>query len=141
MHTSHAAAPVSRTNRVMRGISRLTVPLGRPLAGRRGLRIYAVVHHTGRRSGTAYAVPVAIERTADGFVIPLPFGDATQWLRNVQAAGGCRVRWNGRDYAVTEPVVIDRAAASPAFGRIPRAVLGVAGMDAFLRLRDAGECD
>ena len=67
-------------------------------AGSRYLRLYGVVHHRGRRSGRTYTTPVVVRPTADGFVIPLAFGERADWFRNVRAAGGCEIRWNGTTY-------------------------------------------
>jgi hypothetical protein len=64
-----------------------------------------------------------------------------QWVRNVQAAGGCTVRWNGRDHVEVQPEIIDRAAAAAAFPAFARMVILFAGLDRFLRLRDADPPD
>src|SRR5579859_6506253 len=93
--------------------TRLFNPLTLPLAGSHRLPLLAVVHHRGRRSGRSYATPLGARLTADGFVIPLTFGERVDWFRNVQAAGGCVIRWKGADYALIEPVVIDWASARP----------------------------
>jgi hypothetical protein len=72
-------------------IHRLARPLGplaRPMAGTRWFSLWAILQHTGRTSGTAYSTPVAALRTAEGFIMPLPFGDATQWAKNLFATGG-----------------------------------------------------
>ncbi len=74
---------------------------------------YAVVHHVGRRSGRTYATPVSARPTPEGFVIPLPYGSNVDWCRNVLAAGHCTISWNGNDYPVGEPEVIDLATAVP----------------------------
>ena len=76
---------------------------GRPLSP------YAVVHHVGRRSGRTYSTPVSARPTPEDFVIPLPYGRDVDWCRNVQAAGHCTISWNGNDYPVGEPEVIDAA--------------------------------
>jgi deazaflavin-dependent oxidoreductase (nitroreductase family) len=120
---------------LLRSIARLFGPISRPLAGRRWFRLWAIVHHRGRRSGRRYATPVAIRATAGGAVIPLPFGDRTQWHRNVLAAGGCVVRWGGEDVPMVDPEVVDRAAAEAAFNRLLRFLIRRAGIHAFLRLR------
>ncbi len=98
----------------MASLRRLAVifqPLARPLAGSRWFPFWAILRHTGRRSGSAYATPIVVFATAEGFVIPLPFGDRTQWLKNLVAAGHGGVRSRGRDHAVSGPVVVDVAAA------------------------------
>ena len=77
---------------------RRLLPLLRPLlkgvinpqtlrAVARGQSNYAVMHHVGRRSGTAYQTPVEAYRTAEETFILLPYGPVTDWCRNVLAAG------------------------------------------------------
>jgi deazaflavin-dependent oxidoreductase (nitroreductase family) len=122
---------------LMRVLTRITDPITRPLAGRRYFKLWAVVHHTGRRSGTQYATPVAIVTTPDGFVIPLPWGERTQWARNVLEAGGCRLQWGGTEYSLIDPQLIDRDQAEPFFNRALRIGLSTFGMSVFLRLRKA----
>ncbi len=120
--------------RVTRATARATGPLARPIAGRRLLPLWAVVHHRGRRSGRAYAIPIAIRASDDAFTIPLPWGTETQWLRNVQAAGGCTIRWRGIDHTATAPRMIGAEEAIPAFHPVQRMILRVGGVGSFLRL-------
>ena len=47
--------------------------------------------------------------------MPLTFGETAGWYRNIRAAGWCVVTWRGGDHTVTDPVIVDRAAALPAF--------------------------
>jgi len=122
---------------LMRVFTRVTDPITRPLAGHRFFKLWAVVHHVGRRSGARYATPVAIVTTPDGFVIPLPWGERTNWARNVLEAGGCRVRWGGTEYSLVDPQLITRSEADEFFGRILRLGLSIFGMRVFLRLRRA----
>jgi deazaflavin-dependent oxidoreductase (nitroreductase family) len=122
---------------LMRVFTRVTDPITRPLAGHRFFKLWAVVHHVGRRSGARYATPVAIVTTPDGFVIPLPWGERTNWARNVLAAGGCRVQWGGTEYSLVDPQLITRSEADEFFGRILRLGLSIFGMRVFLRLRRA----
>ncbi|MEU4420818.1 hypothetical protein AB0F81_09335 [Actinoplanes sp. NPDC024001] len=75
--------------------ARATAPAVRILAGRRGIPVWAVVHHRGRVSGRDLRVPIAVVATPDHFVINLPWGPRTNWVRNVIAAGGCTIRWKG----------------------------------------------
>jgi deazaflavin-dependent oxidoreductase (nitroreductase family) len=122
---------------LMRVFTRVTDPITRPLAGHRFFKLWAVVHHVGRRSGARYATPVAIVTTPDGFVIPLPWGERTNWARNVLEAGGCRVQWGGTEYSLVDPQLITRSEANEFFGRILRLGLSMFGMRVFLRLRRA----
>ena len=102
---------------------------------------YGVIHHVGRRSGRSYSNPIVVVPTADGFVIPLPYGVDVDWLRNVQAAGQCTITLKGDEYNVHEPELID---APTAFAMVPpqvqRAwrVMGM-GMLQFLRVKRLSE--
>jgi hypothetical protein len=97
------------------------------------------VEHEGRRSRRPYATPVVARRTADGFVIPLPFTEGADWARNVIAAGGGAIRWKGRRYVVRDPEVVGRAVVEGSFSRIQRALMGPAGVDRFLLVRDRSD--
>jgi deazaflavin-dependent oxidoreductase (nitroreductase family) len=119
---------------------RLTIafgPIGRPLAGTRWFPLWAILRHTGRKSGTPYAIPIVALPTADGFVIPLPFGDGTQWLQNVLAAGGGGIRRRAYEYVVDQPVVadIDDPAIAGALPRPLRAVSKRLGITRWVRVR------
>jgi deazaflavin-dependent oxidoreductase (nitroreductase family) len=105
-------------------------------AGNR-LSTFAVIHHHGRRSGRAYATPVSARPTADGFVVPLTFGQGADWFQNIQAAGGCIIQWKGAKYAVIEPEVIDRAAARSVFSPLERTLLPLIGVEQFVHVRHA----
>lgn len=119
----------------VRAIARATSPLTLRLSGRRYFPLWAVLHHTGRRSGRAYSIPVAIRASADAFTISLPWGEGTHWVQNVLAAGGCTIRWRGRDYTAVDPRVIEPEEAASAFSFWQRAILRVAGVRSVLRLR------
>ena len=127
--------PPSTFSRLMRRLGRSSAALTRPFAGRRFFPLWAVLHHRGRRSGRAYATPVAIRASSDALTIALPWGAETQWLHNVLAAGGCTIRWRGTDHRATDPRLIGMAEAADAFSPIQRAILRAAGVRSFLRLR------
>ena len=65
-----------------------------------------VVHHVGRRTGTAHRTPVAPYPTDDGFVVALPYGTRPDWVRNVLAAGTARIEHEGRTFEVVEPRIV-----------------------------------
>jgi hypothetical protein len=76
-----------------------------------------------------------VRASPDAFVIPLPWGRQTQWLRNVLASGGCTIRWRGVDHVASEPRVIGPVDARFAFNRVQQGILAAAGVSSFLWLR------
>lgn len=121
---------------VLARLTHLLNPLIVKLAGKRYVRAYAVIEHRGRRSGRTYTTPVAARRVGDGFVVPMAFGEQADWVRNVQAAGECVIRWNGTAYHVVEPEPIDEATAQRALSPIAR-ILAPLFARQFVHLRDA----
>lgn len=88
---------VARFNRVV------TNPVQRLWAGR--LPGFAIVEHTGRRSGATHRTPVNAFQTSDGFAIALTYGAESDWVRNVLAAGGGHLEHRGRRIRVQAPRV------------------------------------
>jgi deazaflavin-dependent oxidoreductase (nitroreductase family) len=104
------------------------------LAGRR--HWYAgVIRHVGRRSGRSYATPVVVDRVADGFIIPLPYGTGVDWLRNLRAAGRATVAVSGQTYDVVEPEIIDAATALPQLSEPRRRTFAIFGIGEFVKVR------
>ena len=137
-----AVPPAGVVKVVMRPMTRVLNPLIKKLAGRRHFRMAAQIWHVGRRSGRLYMTPAGARLAGDDVVvIPLTFGNRSDWVRNVQAAGGCRIRLLGRDYTATEPEFLTRAEAGPllpvAFSRMERASFRLLGIRQILRLRIA----
>jgi deazaflavin-dependent oxidoreductase (nitroreductase family) len=113
-------------------------PLVLRFAGGRHVPVVGVIHHRGRRTGQDYATPLGIRPAADGgFVMPLTFGEAAGWYRNIRAAGHGVITWRGSDHAVANPVIVDRATALPAFPRYERVALRLIGVHQFVWLRGA----
>jgi len=67
----------------------------------------AVVEHIGRTSGRRYETPVVAAPTDGGFVIALPYGPETDWLKNVFAAGHATIRFGGERHDVEHPDLVD----------------------------------
>jgi hypothetical protein len=103
--TEFAAGPPHHSLPVRR-LARAVAPIVSPIAGSRWFPLWAVVRHLGRTSGTAYATPIVAMPTPDGFVIPLPFGAATQWAKNLFAAGGGSISIAGREHSIVEPRIV-----------------------------------
>ena len=65
-----------------------------------------VIRHVGRRSGRVYETPVGPFATDDGFVIALPYGTSSDWVKNVLAAGSATLVTDGQAYEVDEPEIV-----------------------------------
>jgi deazaflavin-dependent oxidoreductase (nitroreductase family) len=126
---------------VMGPLTKVLNPVMRKLAGRRHMRMAAEIRHVGRRSGRPYVTPAGARLTGDTFVIPLTFGNQSDWSRNVRAAGGCTIRLEGTEYRAVQPELADRNQAAPvvraAFGPVERAIFRMLGIQQFLLLRRA----
>ena len=64
-----------------------------------------LVVHRGRKSGREYQTPVELFPAEGGVIIALTYGPDTDWVRNVQAVGGCELRTRGRVLRAGEPRV------------------------------------
>ncbi len=113
---------------------RVLNPLMIRMAGRR-YWYASVIEHTGRRSGTDYATPVAAERVPDGFIIPLPYGVGVDWARNVLVAGHATVRSHGRTYRVGQPQIISAEEAAPQLQPERRRTYQLFGVRNFLSVK------
>jgi deazaflavin-dependent oxidoreductase (nitroreductase family) len=122
-HSQFVPVGPSTTVRFVLGpLSRLLNPLVGVLAGRRFVPLIARIHHVGRRSGKPYVTPTGAHVTGDTVVIPLSFGNVSDWARNVRAAGGCVVALGGKSYRGTQPRFVDAADAKPVVGQSFNAV-------------------
>jgi deazaflavin-dependent oxidoreductase (nitroreductase family) len=98
----------------LRGLTRVTRPLALRSAGKEGSST-SVVRHVGRRSGRTYETPVIAVKHGDSFLIALPYGHRTDWLKNVLGSGSAAIVTNGRTYEVDRPEVIPMAEATGYF--------------------------
>jgi deazaflavin-dependent oxidoreductase (nitroreductase family) len=96
-----------------------------------------IVFHNGRKSGREYATPVRIDPIPNGFLVPLPYGTDTDWLKNILAAGEGRLRFRGQDIAVNEPEIIDTATALAMLPPSSGIAVKILRVKQFLRLRRA----
>ncbi len=105
----------SSLNRNMRRVNRRVFnPVMLNWAGHRS-SFAAVVHHVGRRSGREYRTPVTVRPIHGGFLMPLPYGEDTDWCRNVLARGQTTLEFKGAMVPVAKPEVMDVAVAKSAF--------------------------
>jgi len=73
---------------------------------------WAVIIHRGRRSGRAYRTPVLAFRQDRTLVVALLYGEESDWLRNLRAAGGGLIVRAGRTYELGRPRVLETDAAA-----------------------------
>lgn len=118
---------VRRTSRAMK-------PLALRNAGTSGSAT-SIVHHVGRTTGRAYETPVAVAATDDGFVIALPYGANTDWLKNVLASGSATIVTDGATHAVHRPEVVPMAAVGTAFSAADQRAHRMFNVDQCLQLR------
>jgi deazaflavin-dependent oxidoreductase (nitroreductase family) len=77
--------------------------------------IASVIRHVGRTTGRPYETPVQAVATDDGFVIALPYGPNTDWLKNVLASGSATIVHEGSTYEVDQPEVLPMSVAASHF--------------------------
>jgi hypothetical protein len=122
-----------RVRNVVRRIARASQRFTIASAGTPGA--YAsVVKHVGRTSGRDYETPVRAAATEDGFVITLPYGSNTDWLKNVMHAGSATLVNNGDEANVERPEVVRRDGAFEAFDAKDQRVQRLFGVDEYLRV-------
>ena len=99
----------------MRKLTQVTRPLALRSAGKAGSNT-SVVRHVGRRSGKTYETPVVAAQHEDSFFVALPYGERTDWRKNVLASGTAEVVTDGRTYAVDRPEMVAMTVATGYFG-------------------------
>ena len=98
----------------LRLFTRAMRPLALRSAGQEGAGT-SVVRHVGRHTGRAYQTPVIAVQRDDSFLIALPYGERTDWLRNVLDKGSATIVANGHAYEVDRPEVVPMADATSYF--------------------------
>jgi deazaflavin-dependent oxidoreductase (nitroreductase family) len=104
---------------------RVTNPVQRLWAG--WVPTMGILEHVGRKSGKQFRTPLTVFSTDDGVAILLTYGPNRDWLKNITAAGGGRMRRYGKTFALAEPRVMTKAEAAqsvrgawrPIFARLP----------------------
>jgi deazaflavin-dependent oxidoreductase (nitroreductase family) len=94
-----------------------------------------VMCHVGRVSGREYRTPVGPFALGDQFVIALPYGAKTDWVRNVIAAGSATLVHEGRTVPVHMPEVVPTSEVMADLPVSQQRVLRVFGVDQCLRVR------
>lgn len=94
----------------------------------------SIIRHTGRKSGATYETPVSALDADDGFVIPLPYGTSSDWLKNVMASGTADIVIRGTTYGIDHPELIPASVAEPFVPADEQKLYRFFGVDDFLRV-------
>ena len=95
---------------------------------------FVELEHVGRRSGRVYRVPLNAFRSGDIVTFALTYGPKVDWLRNVRAAGGCRVRLGGEVLTLGAPVDLPTSVGLARMPAPARVVLQLVGVDHFVEM-------
>lgn len=120
---------VARFNR------RVTNPVAILVAGR--APGFAIVVHTGRKSGRTYRTPVNAFSRGDELVIALTYGAGTDWLANVLATGGATIQRLGRKRRYTDLRIVRGPEGMARMPPLVRFALRGLRVDEFLVMRSA----
>jgi len=96
----------------------------------------SIVRHRGRVSGAEYETPVGVVADGDAFLVALPYGSRTQWLRNVLAAGSATLVHEGNTYHVDRPELIAMATVADRFPASDQGMFRWLRVEDCLRLRN-----
>lgn len=114
---------VTRLNkRVLNPLMRLGAGIG-PLAE---------VEHVGRRSGRVRRTPILAFRDGERVTVALTYGPDVDWLKNLEVAGGGRIRVGGHVLSLGAPLPVS---TSTGVARMPgaiRVMLRVLRVDEFV---------
>jgi deazaflavin-dependent oxidoreductase (nitroreductase family) len=67
---------------------------------------FADLEHVGRRSGVVRHTPLRAFRGPDAVLVGVNFGRESDWLKNIQVAGRCRMRLGGELLELGAPRII-----------------------------------
>ncbi len=95
---------------------------------------FVELEHLGRRSGRVYRTPLNAFRHGDVLTVALTYGARVDWLRNVRAAGGCRVTMRGEVLVLGAPVDVPTAEGLRRMPAPARVVLRLAQVDRFVEM-------
>ena len=99
---------------------------------------WAVILHSGRRSGRQYRTPLFAFRRGQTLVIALLYGEESEWLRNLRAGDGHVIR-AGRTFVVGAPEVVATSEAGSLLARLSRPERAYCRLAEKLAVLDLGE--
>ena len=94
---------------------------------------FGILTHVGRKSGRLYRTPVNVFRGPNGFIIALTYSSRCEWVKNVLAAGECKLQTRGQYYQLSSPKVVQDQSRRR-FPSVVRIVLTVVGANEYMEL-------
>jgi deazaflavin-dependent oxidoreductase (nitroreductase family) len=77
-----------------------------------------ILEHVGRKSGKVYRTPMTVFSTDEGVAILLTYGPDRDWLKNITAAGGGRMKRHGQTLNLIDARVVTADAAGQVIGGV-----------------------
>ncbi|MGA7272081.1 MAG: nitroreductase family deazaflavin-dependent oxidoreductase [Acidimicrobiia bacterium] len=97
---------------------------------------FGLLTHVGRKSGRRYQIPINVFPRRGGFLLCLTYGRDTDWVKNVLAADGAELFYDGSDYHLANPRIVGRDRAWPDLPLMVKPLLWLVGVRDFI-LADA----
>jgi deazaflavin-dependent oxidoreductase (nitroreductase family) len=94
-----------------------------------------IIEHVGRRSGKQYRTPVNVFTTEDGLAILLTYGPNRDWQKNLETAGGGRIKHYGQTHSYTGPRMLTKAEAAPSVKGLWRPIFSMLPFEYALLLK------
>lgn len=94
---------------------------------------FGVIHHVGRRTGRPYETPVRVLRDRGGrIVVPIAYGRASDWVRNVLHAGRFTMTRQGERIEVVDVAITDHPDEPDPARRAPSGLRRIAHLDGYV---------
>jgi len=119
--------------RVRHGVNRYVNPITRPLARR--LPGFAILTHTGRKSGRKYQTPINVFKRGNHYLFFLTYGSDVQWVKNVLAIGSASIETRGRLVELVDPELITDPELRAAPPHVRFVEGRIAGATQYVRMR------
>ncbi len=95
---------------------------------------FVELEHVGRRSGRTFRIPIMAFDRGDVVTVALTYGSGVDWLANLRAAGGGRMRLRDELLVLGAPASLPEAEGLARMPQPPRLLLPILGCHAFVEI-------
>ena len=95
---------------------------------------FVELEHVGRRSGRTFRIPIMAFDHGDVVTIALTYGSGVDWLANLRAAGGGRMRLRDELLALGAPATLPEAEGRARMPQPPRLLLPLLGCHDYVEI-------